>query len=325
VAIDPDFADAWVSLAATINLRRTDKDIPVKDRLPGPQALPLIRAALESALRLDPDNPEALWRIARFTRDDGNHELAMQQFRRAMQSGHNHAMVQAMIGGFAVQFGFPELAIGFLERAVTLDPLSAAHRNLLGNALYMAGRMEEAEASLDRSAELNPRGQQSVLELLTWINVHQGDLVTATRFARRLSPGPAREQAFAILHFLQGEHEAADVALRRLLAYPSDRAAEHLACVYAVRGDADATIAWLNLALQAILSVEPRHLAWGRLSSLTASHFLQPVQHDPRWNAWLLGARQSVYGSLHQEMIAMIRRQLRLQATPYEPTAMPSG
>lgn len=69
--------------------------------------LPLMRDALEKALSIDPHHPEALWRQSRFSRLDGEAEEALSQVQRAIAGSHNHALLQAMMGGFALVAGHP--------------------------------------------------------------------------------------------------------------------------------------------------------------------------------------------------------------------------
>lgn len=284
--IDPALASAWVSLAATINLRRAQSNITEKERLPQETARVLIKHALERTLEYDPDQPEALWRMSYLSWYEGDPAKALEQFSRAVPLGQNHSLVQAMMGGFSLEARHPELSVPFMARAVVLDPLSASHQANLGHFNYAVGQFSEAESAFRKAMELSPELEESSREMLCWIKIHQQNLPAARELALSLSPGPARDQAEAMLDYLHGSFHAADEALARLLAYEADQVARRLAFVYAIRGDDDEAFRWLLIASNTLTANDPGGRAGGNLTMLEHSPFLRSLHDDERWNAW---------------------------------------
>lgn len=308
--IDPGMADAWVSLAATINLRRGSSKVSEEERLTGEVALPLMRDALEKALSMDPHHPEALWRNSRFARLDGKEEEALSQVQRAIAGSQNHALVQAMMWGFAFQTGHPLLSLPFLSRAVILDPTSATHRGNLALSLQAAGRLEEAENALRQALELNPDLQNEFWRELTWIRIQQGNFQSAAETAEQLPPGPDRDQARAILDHLEGDQQAADEALGRLLARPPEEVADRLAFVYAMRDETDEATRWLATAGDVIVNSNRGCSAGGDLVHLQYSPFLKPLHSDKRWEAWLNETSQQLLSDVDRRMVEILEDHL---------------
>jgi TolB-like protein/DNA-binding winged helix-turn-helix (wHTH) protein/Tfp pilus assembly protein PilF len=290
LAVDPALAPAWVALAATYRVRRGDDHLPADEKLSDEEALPLIREALVTALALDPDNPEALLRMADFTWREGDAERAFTQIERAMQSGRNHGLVQSMLGGMAYEYGDPVTAAELQRRAAALDPISFVQQANLGIFLYSAGSLEEAEIALQRAEELNPAQEFEYLPTRVWLAIHRQDYQAAAELAGRMPVGPARDQAEAMLAFHVGDDTAADAALARLRASADPSTAANLAYIHAFRDEADEAFRRLESVLEYHLTLRPEDknwLYWTRLTDLRSSPFLRPLHGDPRWAAWL--------------------------------------
>lgn len=309
VEIDPDFAEAWVGLAATFNLRRAGDPVTDEEQLSPEAAYPLIRNALEKAIALDPDNAEALWRMAFFSWDEGNLDKAIEQFARAAESGRNNALVQAMMGGFAFEHGQHEMALPFTMRSLVLDPVNASTRYNLGAFLFASGRLDDAEAAFRQDLEIRLENE-SALAWLCWIKIHQQDLAAAEALSEKLSPGPDLYQAQAILSQLRGQQEAADEALGRLLALPSEEAANHLALVYGARGEIDEAFNWMWQATNRVLDSPDRKEIARHVFPLQVSPFLSPLHNDERWQVWISTIEQVNQDRVDRQVIENLRSYL---------------
>jgi Tfp pilus assembly protein PilF len=308
LTIDPDFATAWVALAATYNLRRGDPSVPDEDVMPAEMAVPLMREALGKALDLDPGNPEALLRMSRFAEREGDNERALDQMEQAMRSGRNVALVQALLGGLAFKNGDPVTGAELLRRAATLDPLNATHLKNLGSFTYAAGRLDEADHAYGRAEELNPESAADNRGSRVWIAIHQQDYAAAAELAAQLPPGPERDQADALLAFQAGDIDAANAALERLLQSPAESAAARLACVFAFRGDTDQAFRWIERATMYLLSLDELTATQNFFTEFSASPFLQPLHGDPRWRSWLDETRQRLYRKENERIAEMLQR-----------------
>jgi len=307
LAIDPAFAAAWVSLAAIYSVRAGDADMPEEERISLEEAVPQMRWALDQALELDPDQPEALLRVAQFTSRDGNVDEALRLVGRAMRLGGNHALVQSILGGWAYLLGDPAVGAGLQGRAVALDPVNAVHQGNYGQMLYSAGRLDEAAAALSAAAALNPERSVYDRAVQVWIGVIREDYATASELAEELPPGLALDQAQALLAFASGDREAADAALGRMQESRNPAAAAHVAVVHAFRGEPDAAFHALNAALEYYLALPDRSLGRHFAVELGSSPFLRPLHADSRWHAWLQSSDRAIREPGDEQILALLR------------------
>jgi len=307
LAIDPSFVAAWVSLAATVNLRWADSNVPESEKLAAEVAMPLMRRALQRALELDPRHPEALLRMARLAWSEGDEEKALRQIRQALQGERDGAVAQSILAGLAHSAGDLQLAIALQRRAIAMDPVSAAHRGFLAQILYAAGQLEESEVLFRQVAELAPGTMSQNLEWLVWIKIHQGNYAAAQDLADKLPDGPAQEQAQAILGYEAGDRDAQGSPLMRLMQRPSVDAAIRLACVFAARGDKDAAFFWIAAATEAVLNAPFRGLTRSELTELQTSPFLKPLHKDKRWIDWLARTKRARAGDVDHRLRGMLQ------------------
>ncbi len=264
VALDPNFAlaHAWCAfsnmLAANLNM------------LPALTAYPRGRAAADRALALEPDLPQALlaraFVAAWFDWDNARAETLVREVL-AVAPGLTHA--HDLLGWTLVSAERLEEGVESMERAYALDPLSdfmlynvaltlilageptrvievlrpALVRSpgdgrlllLLGTALFVADRLPEARAVLERARELTPTNAQ-LRGTLVCVLAAMGD----TEGAR---------------HRLVEVEEQAE----RGVGSPFE-----VACAFHWLGDDERAYAWLDRAFQArslwmtFLHLEPR-------------------------------------------------------------------
>jgi TolB-like protein/DNA-binding winged helix-turn-helix (wHTH) protein len=117
IEADPRFADAWAERGSALLLLGL---LGVGEYSPDD---PAIRAALERALSLDENNPEALIRMVQVEWIDGQQERYSHYLDLAIQRGHNSPLVQGMLAGMALAAFELERAVALQRRAAALDPL----------------------------------------------------------------------------------------------------------------------------------------------------------------------------------------------------------
>ena len=250
----------------------------------------------------------------------GHHAKALDLMSRAARLAHNHARVHGMMGGYAFQIGYPELAIPFLQRAVALDPLSAVHQLLLGRILYFSGRYAEAETRLRDITDLLSGAHEEALVTRTRIRIHQNDLESATELAARISPGPDRDHAHALLAILQGQPGLADDELKRLAGLPPAEASARMAEVFAVQGDHEKAFRHLHFAGEAIRGLESGDRdKCGRFTMLIRSPFLESLHADPRWDEWLADVSRELELAPAAQVIRLLRDHLVAHPQLYPP------
>jgi serine/threonine-protein kinase len=161
---------------------------------------------------------------------------------------------------------------------VELDPLSTPAQNNLARVLYIAGKLDEADAVARKAAELQPSAASSH-RWQVMVAVAHGDGETALREAQE-EPDPGyRSFELALAQHVRGDRTAADAALADLIANGRDQLAYQIAQVYAVRGETEKAFEWLQIAFD--------NHDTGMLS-LLIDPLLRGLHHDPRYHSFLV-------------------------------------
>jgi TolB-like protein/class 3 adenylate cyclase/cytochrome c-type biogenesis protein CcmH/NrfG len=149
VKLDPNFALAWVYLSRARSIYyRND---------PSPARLAAAKAALDRALALDPNLPEA--HLAR-----GNYRFqverdltgALSEFQKAEQGLPNNADIFTAISMIQRRRGHPDEALEAARRAVALDPRNRDACFFLATTYGSQRRYREAIAVADRVLAFDP-------------------------------------------------------------------------------------------------------------------------------------------------------------------------
>ena len=122
-------------------------------------------------------------------------------------------------------------------------------------------------------AELQPTASSSH-RWQVLVAVQRRDGETALREALLEPDAAFRRFELTLAYYLLGNHDAADATLADLIANSRDRLAYQIAEAYAVRGDADKTFEWLQIAFD-------NHD--GGMLSLGVDPMLRPLRDDPRY------------------------------------------
>ncbi len=171
VELDPKFALAWANLG----------QLAARLFFQGFAAPATAKQAVDEAIRLEPDLPEAHLARAVFLRMNhapvGEVERALATAEKNKPNDPDVIALRASIEGSRGQF---ETAVKLWQRVVELDPRNGAYVNALGNELKAGGRYAEAEVAyqqafqiLGSSIPLTNRGANYFL----W----KGDLALVTR------------------------------------------------------------------------------------------------------------------------------------------------
>jgi TolB-like protein/DNA-binding winged helix-turn-helix (wHTH) protein/Tfp pilus assembly protein PilF len=207
------------------------------------EVFPLARAAIDRALQLDPDAPEALVAHGRYLQlhawDWPASEAAL---RRAIARAPSLAEAHFALAHLLVTTGRFEEGLREAAQARELDPLSPFINALEGGFLSAAGRPAEAQVRLRHALELEPDFWIALL-VRGGLALDQGEPAAAIADLQRASERTGgASQVLAVLaaaHIAAGERAAAAAVLEDL----QDRASQayvppiSLAAVHLALGD----------------------------------------------------------------------------------------
>ncbi len=284
VDIDPDYALAWVGLAAAYNILLGDGAIPVEEWT--------VRSgqAVERALALAPDNAEARVRAARHYEIIGERPTARKHWQTAQTLAPDSPLVLGVRAGQAAWEGRIDEAIELQRRVVALDPVASVVHSNLAVWLLAAAQLSEARKELQIALELSPGSRAEIERELVWILILEQEFEQALEHIETWPAGVDRDLGLALAYHGLGRESEAEAALSRLIAVPGLETAIRAAEVYARRGELDEAFRWLAKARD---EFGPRPLQtseWSSVDRLWVSPFLGALRADPRWadlRAWL--------------------------------------
>ena len=276
VDLDPQFALAWAGLAQT---HIWDCDYGTEGGQKGFNAhLAAAREAVERALALQPDLPEALFaRAIVETNFDYNWKRAAETLRKALALAPQDPTLLQWAGGLALTRGEAQQGFELLRRAVGLDPVNAQARAILANALSNAGNQEESRAEYGQVIELNPLAPNSYAAI-GMTHLLQGKFEEAATAAQKDTAAWARLLTVSCARWGQKRVPESDAALAELIAKNGEVAAYQIAEVYAYRNDRDKAFEWLERA---------RRQRDAGIPGVRADVLLRSLHDDPRWDALL--------------------------------------
>jgi adenylate cyclase len=276
VQLDPKFALAWAGLAQA---HVWDSNYSTEGGQKGfNDHLAAARDAVERALSLEPDLPDALYPKAMIeTNFDYDWKGAAETLRKALALAPQDPTLLMEAGNLALARGDTIQAVEFDRRAVALDPVNAQARAFLAGSLSVSGQLEEGRAEYARVIELNPSapfghagvGQTYLL---------QGRFEEAAVAAQKDAADWARLLIVSCARWAQKRVPESDAALSELVAANSETAAYQIAEAYGYRNDKDRAFEWLERA---------RRQRDAGLPDLRTDTLLRNLHEDPRWDAFL--------------------------------------
>src|SRR5438067_3207351 len=237
VELDPKFALAWAGLAQT---HIWDCNYATEGGQKSFNAhLAAAREAVERALALEPDLPDALFARATIeTNFDYNWKGAAETLRKALALAPQDPTLLMQAGNLAAARGENALSLEFDRRAVALDPVNAQARAFLASALSVTGKQEEARAEYARVVELNPSAPNSHAGVgLTYLL--ESKFEEAAVAAQKDAADWARLLIVSCVRWAQKRVPESDAALAELIANTSETGAYQIAEVYGYRNDKD--------------------------------------------------------------------------------------
>jgi tetratricopeptide (TPR) repeat protein len=221
------------------------------------------RAEFENALRLDPNNADALLNISSILRAEGRTPQAEQLVQRALQVDPNSVGALSQLAEIRRDQGDLDDAVRLFREAIGIQGGMPFLYIGLGDVQQRAGRMEEALASFRSALELDPDSQKAHYNLgVTLANLGRVDEAIA-EYEKALAMGENTAEAasshnnLGAIYLDRGELDKAAQRFERAVALaPGHLESKYnLALIYQEQGKLDESVTLLETAAQ----LQPNH------------------------------------------------------------------
>ena len=185
VALDAGYVDAWVAIADSLILQDEHVGIPFE------QNEKQIQAAIDEALKLDPNSGKAYTALANITDERGQVEKAEEYFKKAIELSPNYETAYHWYALLLRDEDRIEESLANIEKAVALNPLAPILTTNLAFSLWNVGRNEEAIEVIDKSLQSSPdnSGTNSAKAYFLEQQGNAGESLRWTDRAVELNPG----------------------------------------------------------------------------------------------------------------------------------------
>jgi len=214
IEADPNFALAYAGLADAEMARYYYAGVPLEE------AAQRVQAAVDEALRLDPELAEAYAAWGVLLTEQWHTDEAIAALKRAIAINSNYGEAYLRLGAAYEYDGQPRAALEIYDQVLALDPLHTVLHVRRCLALQNLGRYAEAERACQRGFELQPDIPNAL-----WARglnaLAQGDLAGAVEhYEAALDRAPARtdiraELVVTLLDLGLRERAAEQLALMR--------------------------------------------------------------------------------------------------------------
>jgi len=166
IQLDPDYAMAYVGLADAYHMLLFYGDMSTAE------TVPLMKAAVTSALELDPDLGEAQTALGALHRAEGRSNDAIAAYERAIELAPGYATSYHWLAEqWRTDRNRPDLALPLIRKAQELDPLSPVINITVAETLRDFGRHDEALVQIDHTIEVSPAFASAYItksEIIAW-------------------------------------------------------------------------------------------------------------------------------------------------------------
>lgn len=272
--LDPNYALAYQGLALAYRLA------PAYGTLTPTEAYPLAKESAMKALSIDPTLGSAYIPLASIKfANDWDFKGAETEYKKAIQLVPNNPEAHYSYGNFLVAMGRFDEAINELKIAQQFDPLSPSIASNIAWALYIAGRLNEAETNIKQVIAREPNFPRAYISLGE-IYVEQGkfdEAISSYQKAGQRTDDPINLMAIGHVYAVAGRKaEALKIATDLEAKVLKKEVSPFLpAVIYAGLNDKDKAFYWLERAFQ-------ERSNWLTLTKV--GHRLKPLHGDPRFD-----------------------------------------
>jgi adenylate cyclase len=269
LAIDPEYAEAWVELGTVQTNQAGFGHVPLED------GFARARASAERALTIDPANARALSNIAWLAMySDWNFVEAGALLQRALKLEPGSASILNAYAVLNGMFARRDSMISLYQEALVSDPLSMSVLGNLAGAYYTAQRLDEMAVLVERMRQIDDESES--MRFMTGLH-HLGAgnaEAAADHFAALENDLGTWGSALALYDL--GKDAESNAAIQSIKAQGDAQA--RIAVAYAYRGEFDMAFEWLERAYE-------EHD--DELMEIRMYAQFDAMSNDPRWTALL--------------------------------------
>jgi TolB-like protein len=239
---DPTFADAAVWLAWTYELKGEFQFLAPA------VAFEQSRRAVTKALTLDPNNAGAHALLGEVhIVYDWDWAAAERELHEAATIAPGSVDELSVEGGLSLALGRWDDALRQLNAELAQDPLDPGGFFNLCFVQANRGHLLEAEAAMRRALDIRPTYSYGHY-YLGLILLARGDRDGALGEMQQEMTDEGKREGLAIVYYVLGKKTESDAALAAMIKEQADRTAVGIADVYALRGQTDEAMHWLERA-----------------------------------------------------------------------------
>jgi len=272
VAIDDRYTPAWTNLANAYIWYTGIGGIPIDE------GSILADQAIEMALAIDPDYaPVYVARSGARIYNKLDFNAGLQDALHASKLDPGNADALSLAGTARQALGQFDRAIKFHLAAIRLDPIQPALYEELGETYYFSGQLDKAEAMFRKIIALSPE-YTSAHYRLGRVLLKQGDSSAALLEMQQTTDDVYAHTGRAMIYHTLGNPQKSEQALNSLKQDWAQSGAYQVAEVYGYRGEKQASLEWLNRAL------DNRD---GGLQSTLGNPAFESLIDEPGWEQFL--------------------------------------
>jgi DNA-binding winged helix-turn-helix (wHTH) protein/tetratricopeptide (TPR) repeat protein len=245
---DPAYALAYVGLADSYSL------LSYFGGLPSNETFPKAKAALQKALEIDDELPEAHASLGLISAwFDWNWSGAEREYQRAVELNQNYATVHHWYGNYLTLIGRQDEGVAELKRAWENDPLSLIINTDLGWALSYARRYDQAIEQLSKTLEMDPNFAHAHIMLAQTYEGNGEFKKAIAEYQKAVELSGGSGEYFGTLGYVYAVSGRRDEAQKLLDGLKKQKYVRpyRVAVIYAGLGEKEPAFEWLDKAYRA--------------------------------------------------------------------------
>ena len=271
VAVDPNYAPAWLVLSANALNESTLGLISAEE------GLPRAREASNRALAIDPNYAPPHAMLGVLATIEGDLRAAAAHVERGMALDPSDPYVLRNSAQLLANLGRTDEALAVSEEVARRDPVSATTLLNLAVIQRYARHFDDSIATNRTLLGLSPQNGVAHYNIGVAL-LFKGNGAGALAEFRKEPSDAWRMIGLPMAYHVLGQKADADTSLASLVKTIEKDGPYNIAFVYAFCGDADQAFAWLDKALK---YEDPG------ITEIVAENLFDPIHSDPRWLPFL--------------------------------------